>query len=233
MKLISWNCCNGIADSVKAEYLLNLNPDIAVLPELREKDISLLKPSSYVWTTNNLENSSPKGLGVLGFNGTKIEELPRDEEMEIYLPLFIEQGTKQFNLLAVWNFYWAAKQGRFKGNKETPVEYAALQHYQDFFTDPCIIAGDWNLGPTFAQVDYFKILDLLYSLKIKNLYNEFHKIPLGKETHQTFRPARGSNRHILDHLFGSASILEATKEIQVDAFDNVIRSDHAPLILEI
>ena len=58
-----------------------------------------------------------KGLGILCFNGFQIQELPRDEDMEIYIPVKIKGKGIEFNLLAIWNFYWACKQGRFKGVK--------------------------------------------------------------------------------------------------------------------
>ena len=38
--------------------------------------------------------------------------------MEIYIPAKIKGNGIEFNILAIWNFYWACKQGRFKGVRE-------------------------------------------------------------------------------------------------------------------
>ena len=57
-----------------------LNNEIAI----KEHNIEKLNPNSSVWVTNNFENKSPKGLGILAFNNFTLQELSRDEDMEIF-----------------------------------------------------------------------------------------------------------------------------------------------------
>lgn len=233
MRVVLWNCNNGLGSIEQIEYFFQLKPDLAIIPELKEQNIEMLKPTDHVWATNAREKNSPKGLGVLSFGGSSLTLEDHDPEMEIYLPITIEHETLEFRLLAVWNFYWAAKQGRFKNNKVDPVEYAALSRYQQFLTDPCIIAGDWNLGPTYSSESYKKIARLFQEQDIRNIYNTFHNLEIGSEKHQTFRPARGGKVHILDHIFGSQSILNATEQFWVADPKDWVKSDHAPILLDI
>ena len=149
MKILLWNCCNGLANEEKVSLIKKLQPDIAIVPEIREGDIEKVQPSSSIWVTNNHTGNRPKGLGVLAFNGGVLHLEPHDEEMEIFLPIRVHFDNFRFNLLAVWNFYSACKQGRFKGIKtgDSVLEFEAIRHYRKFLSSPALIAGDWNLGP--------------------------------------------------------------------------------------
>ena len=172
MRIVLWNTNNGINQKSQIDYLKSFKPDLAILPELKEKNIETLEAVDSVWVTNNHKNKVPKGLGVLSFReNIKLELQEFDRDMEIYLPIIVSVDEFKFNLLAVWNFYSACKQGRFKDVKgEECLEYSALRHYKDFFRDPCLIAGDWNLGPTFAQDAYERIINMLSESKIQCLY---------------------------------------------------------------
>ena len=81
----------------------SLQPYLAILPELQEKNINALKPNDAVWITNNHENNSPKGSGLLSFNQTSLSPLGRDEDMEIYIPVSVYNPSHKFDLLGVWN----------------------------------------------------------------------------------------------------------------------------------
>jgi len=233
MRILSWNCNNGISHESQIEYLRSFSPDLAIIPELKKSNIEKLAPCAAVWITNNHSNASPKGLGILAFNDFQIEELPRDVEMEIFIPLRISKGKFSFNLLAVWNFYWACKQGRFKGLKGSDaLELSALEHYKSIFSDPSLIVGDWNLGPTFAQKGFLKIMGVLEQHGIKSLYHEHHMLPLKESQHPTFRSTRKTFHH-LDHMLGSRFFYDNMKRLFIDDFANVVRSDHAPLVLDV
>ncbi|MEI7441602.1 MAG: hypothetical protein WCK43_08255, partial [bacterium] len=159
MRILNWNCNNGISNKRQIDYLKSFNADVVIIPEIKKSNIKTLSPDSYVWATNNHLNLAPKGLGVLSFNGYTLEECPRDEDMELFIPVKVKSSKQSFNLVAVWNFYSACKQGRFKGvTGPECVEFSALKYYKDFLKDPCLIAGDWNLGPTFAQAGFLRIM---------------------------------------------------------------------------
>ena len=232
MRILQWNCCNGMGTKTQIEYFHSFEPDIAVLPELKESNIEALNPSSYVWITNNHQNSKPKGLGVLAFNGIELISLPRDEDMEIYIPLEVKSPELNFNLLAVWNFYSACKQGRFKDVKgEDSIEWSAIRHYADFLKDPALMVGDWNFGPTFSQAAFIKLCQMMSDLDIESLYHKFNNLTAEQSDHPTFKTTR-KNFHHLDHIFGSSHFVNSMTNLTVGSFDDVVLSDHTPLLLE-
>ena len=234
MRILLWNCKGGISRKVKIEYFKSFSPDIAVVPEIREKNIELLAPDSNIWITNNHLKSAPKGLGVLAFNGFKLEPLPRDEEMEIFIPVKVIRDEFSFNLLAVWNFYSACKQGRFqkvRGPKN--LEFSALEYYKSLFTDPSLIVGDWNLGPTFSKDEFVKIVGILDQQGLKSIYHHQHNIFPAETRHSTFRAPKGKVLHHLDHIFGSELFYKNVKTLLIDEFQNVVLSDHAPIVLDV
>jgi hypothetical protein len=233
MRIISWNCNNGINKEAQLEYFKSFEPDIAIIPELKQKNIELLNPKDAVWVTNNHSNPSPKGLGVLSFGDYRLKQLPRDEDMEIFIPLRVSGGNMTFNLLAFWNFYSACKQGRFKG-VEGPgcLEYAALEHYKPLFQDPAIMAGDLNFGPTFSQIEFLKVVKILEQSGMKSLYHEYNGMPLSQSKNSTYITPR-KNYHHIDHMFGSEMFYKNMKAFKIDDFKNVVLSDHAPLLLDV
>ena len=97
MRILLWNCCKGINQKKQIDYFKSFNCDLAVLPELKESNIDTLSASSSVWITNNHNSPKPNGLGVLAFNDIQIESLPRDDDMEIFIPLKIK--TKNINFI--------------------------------------------------------------------------------------------------------------------------------------
>ena len=72
MRIIIWNCQNGISRPEQLSILQNLNPDLAIIPEMKQSNIDVIKPDRSIWQTNNHSNKYPKGLGILSFNGVEI-----------------------------------------------------------------------------------------------------------------------------------------------------------------
>ena len=96
------------------------------------------------------KNKHPKGLGILSFNGAQISPLEFDEDMELYIPVNVVFKNISFNLLAVWNFYYACKQGRFKGVKgENCLEWSAIRHYTNTLDYPLLIGEIGTLDQHF------------------------------------------------------------------------------------
>ena len=233
MKILLWNCNNGISKQTQIDYFKSFDSDIAVIPELKKHNIEKLNPSSSIWITNNFENKTPKGLGILGFDNVQLELLPRDEDMEIYIPIKVSTSKLNFTLLAVWNFYWACKQGRFKDLKgDNCLEWAALEHYKPILKDPSLIAGDWNFGPTFSQEAFVKLNNILNKQGIKSLYHDFENIPVTDTKNYTYKSPMKTFHH-LDHMFGSSYFLNKMKNFKVSSLDEAILSDHASLLLEL
>ncbi len=231
MRIVSWNCFQGLANKEKVKYFRSLNADIAIIPEVREANAIALKPDSLIWDTNNRKSGSKMGLGILTFNGFIATELPRHSAFELYLPAVISKGKISFNLLAVWSFYSACKQGKYKG--VVGIEYDAINYYKDLFKDPCLIAGDWNNGPTLKNPSsHYKIVEILSKYGMTSLYHTFTKEKQGSESVVTYKHNRG-NTHFIDHIYGSKSFVDKMSSFEIQPMSKVVKSDHAPLILDV
>ena len=231
MKIVIWNCMNGMGRPEQIEMFKSLEADLAILPELKQKNIDALSPIDAVWVTNNQTNKTPKGLGVLSFNQTRLTELKRDEDMEIYIPLSVQNPKYRFDLLAVWNFYFACKQGRFKGVKgENCLEWSAIRKYTTEFGDDCLYGGDWNFGPTFSQPAFLKMCQMFEDAGSHSLYHEANKLDWASSNHMTFKSPSKSYHH-LDHFFGTGLFTENMIQYEIPPVDDAVLSDHSPVIL--
>ena len=235
MRVVLWNCKGGLKKKDKVKYLLDFRPDIAVIPEIREAHLQALNPQDYCWVTNHPLGKAPKGLGVLCFGNYRIEQLPRDEEMEIFLPLRIHGGLQAFNLLAFWNFYHLCKHGRFRGAKgEAGVALAALRHYSSFLADPSLFIGDLNMGPTLSQPSFARLSTVLEENGLKDLSRIKAQKSSNGSHWNTFRMRRKAKifYHHLDHAFGSAFFEKRLDAFLIDEQAMELFSDHAPIAIE-
>jgi len=233
MRIVIWNCMNGLGNPKQIEYFNKLKADIAILPELKQKNIDGLKANQAIWMTNNHTNKVPKGLGVLSFGDWDLEPLDFDEDMELYIPVKVMSEKDTFNLLAVWNFYFECKQGRFMGAKgDAQLEWAAIARYSEQLLGPCVFAGDWNLGPTFAQENFIRICDELSPKGFSSLYHDFYNLEHTDSRHSTFITPTKKYHH-LDHFFGTKEFLDGMTNYEIPSVDDAILSDHSPIILDI
>jgi exonuclease III len=231
MRILLWNCNNGLGSREQIDYFHTLAPDLAILPELKSENVKQLGANSHSWITNNFSNSSPKGLGVLGFGEVKVVELERDGDMELFMPLAVHSPELEFNLVAVWNFYHACKGGRFRGVKgDGALEWAAIAHYAASLSAPCLFGGDWNFGPTFSQRSFLRMCNLFAGYGYSSLYHVRHSLDLEQSRHSTFRSPTGHYHH-LDHLFATGDLCARMLDYEVLPVDGAVRSDHAPILL--
>jgi exonuclease III len=233
MRIVIWNCMNGMGNPKQIDYFNNLKADIAILPELKHKNIEALNATDAIWMTNNHKNKVPKGLGVLSFGNWKLELLDFDKDMELYIPVKAMSERVTFNLLAVWNFYYDCKQGRFKGAKgETALEWAAVRRYSKQLTAPCLFAGDWNFGPTFSQKAFIRLCNELSVKDLHSLYHKFYGLETDNSLHSTFRTPTKKYHH-LDHYFGTKEFSEGMLNYEIPNVDEATLSDHSPIILDV
>ena len=61
IKILLWNCNSGLGRKEQINQLKSYDCDLAIIPELRESNIELIKPSDAVWKTNNHKTRKPKG----------------------------------------------------------------------------------------------------------------------------------------------------------------------------
>lgn len=224
---------NGMGRPEQIDLFKSLQPDLAILPELKEKNINALKPNDAVWITNNHENNNPKGLGLLSFNQTSLSPLSRDEDMEIYIPVSVYNPSYKFDLLGVWNFYWACKQGRFKGVRdENCLEWSAIRKYTSELKRACLFGGDWNFGPTFSQASFVEMCGMLNAAELKSLYHVKNRLEWHESNHMTYRSPTKSYHH-LDHFFGSKLFVDNMVGYEIMGVDKATLSDHSPVVLSL
>ena len=222
---------NGMGRPEQIDMFKSFEADLAILPELKQKNIDALCPTDAVWITNNHTNKIPKGLGVLSFNQTRLTELERDEDMEIYIPFSVQSPKYAFDLLAVWNFYFECKQGRFKGVKgENCLEWSAIRKYTAEFGEDCLFGGDWNFGPTFSQPAFLEMCQMFENAGSHSLYHEANNLDWASSNHMTFKSPSKSYHH-LDHFFGSKSFTANMINYEIPPVDDAVLSDHSPVIL--
>lgn len=224
---------NGMGDPKQIEYFKDLRADLAIIPELKQKNLDQLQPNNAVWVTNNHTNKTPKGLGVLSFGSVELFELDRDIEMELYVPVKVRSPSFDFNLLAVWNFYHACKQGRFRGAKgEEALEWAAINRYTRQLDEPCLVGGDWNFGPTFSKPAFLRMCSMFKEAGYMSLYHEHYGLDCSETEHSTFR-SPSKHYHHLDHFFGTRCFVNKMSEFDIPSVDDAILSDHSPVVLTV
>lgn len=229
-RCVVWNCRNGLVKPAQVELFQSLQADIAILPELRQSDILGLGPNSSIWVTNNHKHVKPKGLGVLSFGDWRVEAMPADRDMELYVPVHATSPSGEvIKILAIWNFYAKAKQGRFRGVKgEDAVELSAIRYYRNIMSENFLMAGDLNFGPTLSQWAFVDLTKRLETNEVYSLYHSANGLPPHKTCHPTYRHTTGQEHH-LDHIFGSIDMLERLETFVTMPLSDVILSDHAPI----
>jgi endonuclease/exonuclease/phosphatase (EEP) superfamily protein YafD len=214
MKIVVWNC-HGALDK-KFSALMELSPDLAVIPECPNPDLPTMQnvrsaASSYTWS--GLRES--RGLGVLAFGEYKLDAIPvEDREPRFFLPIRVS-GPCTLNLLAVWtristkNVYDYA-----------PAVQAALDVHARFIASgPTVLAGDFNTTKH-SLIERAAGVQSAYHLRQGK-----HKVA----THVNAR--RGGRRH-LDYVFVPSTWRESVRDVQIGDVDDYIArglSDHAPV----
>lgn len=220
----------------KYERLLDLEPDVAIIPECAHQELITahapkFKPSSFNWTGENKH----KGLGVFTFGAFKAARSPKHREAFPYiLPLRID-GPRQFNLLAVWACH----------NRENSYVYGlgplrrSISHYHDFIdSGPTIVAGDFNDNVKWDKPNKLnKHVSNVSELAILGLQSAYHYsrgVDQGAEPEPTIywrnRKVDGPQYHI-DYCFAPNDWMASISSVTLGKFDDWVArglSDHVP-----
>lgn len=259
MRVVTWNCRRAKPSSLAWQYLLDLDPDIALLQEV----MGLPAPVSERWS-HRLSSPAKKDGGVQKFRsailvrGRFLEPIglrAREPWVNGLLEHFADNlpawriETASGKLLSVVNVYspaWPVNRKMLDGmdtkgvqlelNKELWVAdllWAALRTEQ-LVRDPWVIGGDFNSSETFdswpgGPRGNREFLDRMSAIGLSECLRESQ----GAQT-PTFRnPRGGAVVHQMDHLFVSEPLRTSLLACQTGEPEVVFGSslsDHLPII---
>lgn len=175
MKLVAWNCCDAFRGR-KVEAVAALAPDILVLSEVRRDALDALA-SETAWV--GPERS--KGLGLVGFNGWRIDPLTGPSS-KYFLPAVARRGDLSVFILGVW----AHPEPQYASSIR-----AAIDAVRDRLVGPAILAGDFNhtvaVDGRFPEAHRFApIVAELQSCGLRSAWHEHRGEAHGAETATTY-----------------------------------------------
>jgi exodeoxyribonuclease-3 len=225
----------------KYQHLLDLAPDIAVIPEcanlavMQEKARRFL-PTSSIWIGDNRH----KGLGVFTFGAYRAGRSDISEASFPHIQPVRIDGPVQFNLLAVWACHahansYEARQGPLM---------RAMNTYRAFIEDgPTIVAGDFNDNVRWDKPrklnNHGMNVDALTTFGLRSAYHQSRGVDQGQEAEPTIywrnRKIDGPRYHI-DYCFVPNYWIDDTLSVAVGHYQDWVGvglSDHVPLVVDV
>jgi exonuclease III len=230
MRIITWNCQMGL--DKKADALLSLNPDVAVMPECSEKSVIALRRSGLntLWVGSNPH----KGLGVISRQDWVLRSLPQPEQKWI-APVAVDAPTP-FTLIAVWACVAGEKrEERYIGQ----VHQALMAHPEWFNGSPVVVAGDFNsnkIWDAHREVgNHSAVVKLLGDRGLVSAYHEHFGEPQGEESRRTLYMFRHEDKpYHIDYIFIPQEWASRLKTVEVGAFETWSNlSDHCPVAVDV
>ena len=232
LRIVAWNVNQRV--ETKAQHLLELEPDVAVLPECADVpqigDGALLRVG---WTGRNLK----KGLGVFVRPGIRATvDGGWEPWREWWLPVRLEIGPgTRVDLLAVWAFHHRGQEpGPRRGRS-----HRAIEHYRPFLEHHrAVVIGDFNDNvrwdtPTYPS--FRRTLELLDDAGYASLYHERTGESPGAESGATLFWYRHQDRpYLVDYAFVPRAWLPVVRRYELgDPGLWLAWSDHVPLVLDL
>jgi exonuclease III len=231
MKIITWNC--QMAFRKKAEFILNLKPDILIVPECEHPDKLKFTgdapiPTDIYWIGENKN----KGLGVFSYSDYKFELLDKQNTaLKNILPLKVSNDNSSFKLLAIW-----ANNPKDNDGAYITQVWKAIHHYDHLLTDKqTIIIGDFNSNTIWdkprREGNHSTVVDKLEKKNILSTYHYFYKQEQGKEEKSTLYMFRHEDKkYHIDYCFASIDYINKLKNVEIGNYKDWCHlSDHAPL----
>ncbi|MFM1921355.1 MAG: hypothetical protein RLZZ303_2989 [Candidatus Hydrogenedentota bacterium] len=245
MNLVVWNCQGGFHSKFK--HLIQLRPDVAIIPESTHPDTVAQKMAGCArWTDADwIGPDKGKGLAVFGFNGHRITRDPSYSQSRRWiLPLRVS-GRLEFRLLAVWDFEYERRfSDNAGGGRSGQIELALNESGWLNENLPIVIAGDFNNCAAWDKQNKLRSISCLANFlkrhKIVSAYHYTHQLPLGQEQHPTYwqnrRPESTYSYHI-DYIFAPEAWMNSGASFDLGTHEEWCAkraaSDHAPLSLRI
>jgi exonuclease III len=215
----------------KADALLSLNPDVAVVPECSEKSTGALRQRGYetLWLGSNLL----RGLGVFCRKEWSIRALPQPQQKWI-APVEVDAPTP-FTLLAVW----ACRSDTHADRYIRQVYLALMSHPEWFNGTPVVLAGDFNSNKIWDGKrrvgNHSDVVKILAERGLVSGYHEFLAEAQGAESRPTFYMNRYAHRpYHIDYIFIPREWAPRLKTVDVGEYERWSKlSDHCPVVVDI
>jgi len=227
----------------KAEALMALRPDVAVISEVAHPErLRARAPCDWieaepVWVGRNHN----KGLAVFAFNGYRAalaaDHAPR---LHYIAPVHID-GPLVFNLLAVWA--QNASAGGTRKRQQGPLRRSLTMHRAFLSQRPAVVAGDWNSNLIWDKPgwrsNHMTKVDILERMGLVSAYHALSGEAEGAETVPTHywrdRRKDGPTYHI-DYVFLPQDWLSGISHFSVGTFEDWCGnglSDHVPIVVDV
>jgi len=230
IRLVTWNCNQAFRR--KQHQLLNLEPDVAVVPECEHPEE---KGDWSAWTDSEWTGDDPhKGLGVFTRGSIAITNTTEIAEVDHFLHV----ETDAVDVLAVWAM----------NNKENPRQryigqvHTALETCPELVDGDTVVAGDFNWNAMWDESPNSPLCgdlaDVRGALNGTGLYSAYHAAcgdEFGDETEATFYMHKKEERpYHIDYAFVPRGLMGSDVEVTVGRYDDWIdASDHMPLLVNI
>jgi exonuclease III len=230
MRIVVWNC--KMALSRKWQFLQNLGPDIAVIPECSKNSLDLAV--KFGFDCRWFGNKQQKGLGIFVAKPWSITESEEPRNRWI-APLQIS-GPTNFLLVAVWACQVSKNP---KDNYIVQVHRAIKANPNWFNGPPTLLCGDFNSNAIWDKMrkdgNHSAVVKFLAGQKIVSAYHHFYSEEHGRETRPTHYFWHHKNRGFhIDYVFLSQSWADRIKEVEVGGYDAWAKlSDHVPLVVNL
>jgi len=225
MRLVTWNCCSSLAK--KFEKLIELKPDVAIVPECEKELSGLPEGASYLWLGHNPR----KGLGVISFRG----DIEIDQSLSSTWTYFLPINAGGFKVLAVWAFN--DRTGKY-GADGDGYPLSVLPQLDSWLTNSnTLILGDFNNSAIWDKPkgtnNMTAIASHMSEKGFRSAYHEFSGEAYGQESESTFYHQRKREKpYHIDYCFYPSGI--ELVDVQIGAYDDWIEySDHVPVIVDI
>jgi len=228
MKLAAWNCNQAFRR--KQHRLLELEPDIAVVPECENPET---KGDWSAWTDWQWTGDNPhKGLGVFTRNGITITDTVEVAKANHFLLI----KTDRVDVLAVWAM----------NNRKNPRQryigqvHTVLETHPKLVEEDTVVAGDFNWNVMWDESpnsplrgDFGEVREMLNKVELYSAYHAVYGDEFGEETEPTFYMYKKEERpYHIDYAFVPGHQIESAA-VTVGMIGNWIDvSDHMPLVVE-
>jgi exonuclease III len=254
LRIVAWNCRSALKDSALWEYLLQVDPDVALLQDVRSYPPVLAETYTIRAEFARHKKGHHQGFKTILLAKGHIEPLDVavgidwiDKELEYFSGnliagrvMFPELGN--LNILSVYSPAWHVPNERLKDidtssvrqskNKDIWLADLVLAMLRTKFSssdESWIVGGDFNNCETFSK-DAKEYLGKMSQLGLKECLRTFQ----GGIT-PTFRHQRGIIRNQLDHLFVTKTLGETLLSAQTPQVSIIFESglsDHSPIIAD-